>query len=485
MALTVTNTNTLVLLNILNRNLAAQSNTLRQLTTGMRINSGKDDPAGLIALEHLNAELTAVNAALANNQRTDAMLSVADAAMGEISSLLGEIEKLVVASSDSANLSDAELAANQAQIDNALAAIDRIVQTTSFNGKKLLDGSLGLQHSDLSGNPNVSNLRIFSQSHTTSSQTLTVTRVASAQRASATFALAGPSARTSGTTEVVIAGELGAVTLTLADDLKQSEIVSAINAVTDQTGVSATRTPSSIELNSLGYGRDAFISVEVLSGGTINANPGQSDGDPSNDIQNVARETGTDAIVTVNGLPAGTNGLDVYYTANGWSLAFSLSEDFARGATEATTSFTVYASGGATFQLGTTVGTRVTIGIDSLATYNLGGGNASERLSELRSDGALSLRTDVAGALRVVRKAIGEVAEVRARIGAFQKYQVGSAIRSLEAAKESLTKATSAIGDVDFAVATAELNRQQVLIQAGMTLLGVVNLQTAQVLSLL
>ena len=61
MALTVTNTNTLSLLNILNRNSAAQANTFKQLTTGLRINAGKDDPAGLIALSMLNAELTAVN----------------------------------------------------------------------------------------------------------------------------------------------------------------------------------------------------------------------------------------------------------------------------------------------------------------------------------------------------------------------------------------------------------------------------------------
>ena len=56
MALTITNTNTITLLNILNKNSAAQSNTLLQLTTGKRINSGKDDPAGLIALANLNAD---------------------------------------------------------------------------------------------------------------------------------------------------------------------------------------------------------------------------------------------------------------------------------------------------------------------------------------------------------------------------------------------------------------------------------------------
>ncbi|MCH7631882.1 MAG: flagellin, partial [Planctomycetes bacterium] len=106
MALTITNTNTIMLLNLLNRHTAAQANTIRQLSTGKRINSGKDDPAGLIALQNLNAELTAVNASLINNQRTDSMLTVADAAIGELSKLLNEIETLVVSSTSSANLTN-------------------------------------------------------------------------------------------------------------------------------------------------------------------------------------------------------------------------------------------------------------------------------------------------------------------------------------------------------------------------------------------
>jgi len=119
MALTINNTNTLALLNILNQTTASQSDTMRQLTTGKRINTGKDDPAGLVALASLNAELTAVGTSLTNNQRTDSILTVADGAVGEITSLLNEIERLVVASTSDANLTDAEIAANQAQIDDA------------------------------------------------------------------------------------------------------------------------------------------------------------------------------------------------------------------------------------------------------------------------------------------------------------------------------------------------------------------------------
>ena len=488
MALTITNTNTIMLLNILNRNIAAQANTIRQLSTGKRINSGKDDPAGLIALQNLNAELTAVNASLINNQRTDSMLTVADAAIGELSKLLNEIETLVVSSTSSANLTNSEIAANQAQIDDALAAIDRIVNTTNFNGKRLLDGSFSIQTVGVS-TQFIDSLRVFSRSQVTTDTALTVTRVASAQLASATFAFAGGTARTSGTTQIAITGTLGTATVTLASGLTQAQIVSTINAAKSQTGVSAIQNSDNIKLNSTTYGTDAFTSVQVLSGGTINATYGTStgDGNTANDMSNVSKQSGIDANMTINGQATGADGLDITYSANGLSLEFTLDSDFGSGNSGAntTTVFTVRAAGGATFQLGTTTSTRATIGIDSLASYNLGGGNGTAKLSELKAGGAVDLKTDPGGALSAVREAIAEVASTRGRIGGFQRFQVGSAISSLQSAQKGLTEATSLIGDTDFAIATARLNQETVLIQAAIQLLGVANQTGAQILSLL
>lgn len=488
MALTITNTNTIMLLNILNRHTAAQANTIRQLSTGKRINSGKDDPAGLIALQNLNAELTAVNASLINNQRTDSMLTVADAAIGELSKLLNEIETLVVSSTSSANLTASEIAANQAQIDDALTAIDRIVNTTNFNGKRLLDGSFSIQTVGVS-TQFIDSLRVFSRSQVTTDTALTVTRVASAQLASATFAFAGGTARTSGTTQIAITGTLGTATVTLASGLTQAQIVSTINAAKSQTGVSAIQNSDNIKLNSTTYGTDAFTSVQVLSGGTINATYGTStgDGNTANDMSNVSKQSGVDANMTINGQATGADGLDITYSANGLSLEFTLDSDFGSGNSGATTTtvFTVRAAGGATFQLGTTTSTRATIGLDSLASYNLGGGNGTAKLSELKAGGAVDLKTDPGGALSAVREAIAEVASTRGRIGGFQRFQVGSAISSLQSAQKGLTEATSLIGDTDFAIATARLNQETVLIQAAIQLLGVANQTGVQILSLL
>ncbi len=490
MALTITNTSTITLLNILNKTSAAQANTLKQLSTGKRINAGKDDPAGLIAFSSLNAELIAVKASLTNNQRTDSMLTVMDSSIAEISNLLGEIERLVVASTSEANLTASEIAANQSQIDDALTAIDRIVSTSNFNGKKLLDGNFGIQTAGVAGNSNLSNLRVFSRSQSTIQTVLTVTRVASAQLATATFAtMAGAStSRTSGSTQVVIQGALGAATLTLASSLTQAQVVAAINGAKEQTGVSAIQNSGSIGLNSTTYGTDVFVSVEVLSGGVINSSYGTAttDGSTANDTQNISKTIGTDASITMNGQNAAADGLDVTYSANGLALEVTLGTDFGSGNTAATTtSFTVKAAGGATFQLGTTAATRATIGVDSLATFRLGGGNGTARLSELKSGGSVDLNADPGAALSTVRDALLQVASTRGRIGGFQKFQVGGTINALQAAEVGLTEATSAIMDTDFALATAKLTQQQILIQSGIQLLGIANQQAAQILSLL
>ena len=116
--------------------------SLTRLSTGLRINSGKDDPAGLIASESLRSDITSLNKALSNTQRAGQIIATADSALGQVSSLLNDIRGLVTEAANSGALSDEEIAANQLQVDSSLEAINRIAQTTTFQGRKLLDGSL-------------------------------------------------------------------------------------------------------------------------------------------------------------------------------------------------------------------------------------------------------------------------------------------------------------------------------------------------------
>lgn len=116
--------------------------SLTRLSTGLRINSGADDPAGLIASEALRSEITSLNKAVSNTRRASQIISTADSALGQVSSLLNDIRGLVVEAANAGALSEDEIAANQLQIDSSLQAINRIAQTTTFQGRKLLDGGL-------------------------------------------------------------------------------------------------------------------------------------------------------------------------------------------------------------------------------------------------------------------------------------------------------------------------------------------------------
>ena len=122
------------------RSNASLQESLTRLSTGLRINVGKDDPAGLIASEVLRSDITSVETAIANTERANQVIATADSALGQISSLLNDIRGLVTEAANQGALSDEQIAANQLQVDSSLEAINRIAQTTSFQGRKLLDG---------------------------------------------------------------------------------------------------------------------------------------------------------------------------------------------------------------------------------------------------------------------------------------------------------------------------------------------------------
>jgi len=137
-----TNVSSLVAQNTLGRSNAALEQALTRLSTGLRINTGKDDPAGLIASENLRSDITSIKKAISNTDRANQVISTADSALGQVSGLLNDIRGLVTESANAGALSQEQIAANQLQIDSSLEALNRIAQTTTFQGRKLLDGSL-------------------------------------------------------------------------------------------------------------------------------------------------------------------------------------------------------------------------------------------------------------------------------------------------------------------------------------------------------
>jgi len=155
-----TNVSSLVAQNRLQASNKDLQTALTRLSTGLRINSGSDDPAGLIASEALRSEITSLNKSISNTRRASQIISTADSALGQVSNLLNDIRGLVVEAANNGALSPDEVAANQLQVDSSLEAINRIAQTTTFQGRKLLDGSLDFITSGGTGSTNIKALQI-------------------------------------------------------------------------------------------------------------------------------------------------------------------------------------------------------------------------------------------------------------------------------------------------------------------------------------
>src|SRR5688500_11598236 len=116
--------------------------TLQRLSSGLRINRGADDPAGLIASETLRSEISGVHQAIDNSSRASNVIATAEGALQEVASLLLNVKDLIIEAANSGALSPEEVAANQLQIDSAVESITRISNTTTFAGLHLINGSL-------------------------------------------------------------------------------------------------------------------------------------------------------------------------------------------------------------------------------------------------------------------------------------------------------------------------------------------------------
>ena len=137
-----TNISSLIAQNNLARANSDLAVRLRRLSTGLRINSGADDPAGLIVSDRLRSELEGLGQAIDNSERASSVIATTEAHLAEVSDLLNSIKSLIVEAANTGGVSDEEIEANQLQIDSAVESITRISNTASFAGLQLLNGAL-------------------------------------------------------------------------------------------------------------------------------------------------------------------------------------------------------------------------------------------------------------------------------------------------------------------------------------------------------
>ncbi len=495
-----TNVQSLIAQRVLGQNNKSLNTALTRLSTGLRINRGKDDPAGLIASENLKAEITSLNSAVSNAERADQVVNIAEGGLQEVSGLLEELQGLLVSSANTAGLSQAEKEANQDQIDSILGTVDRLASSTNFQGIKLLNGNFDYTTTNVSGG--VTDFSINGAKFDGASQDVDVVVTNSAQQGTLFLSFGGAaldfSAGSSFTLEV--SGSLGSREVSFTSGNTLAQVAASINTFSDVTGAIATVSGTGISIQSEAYGSREFVSVKTGGDATVvgdgvyavdaaDTNTTTGSATTFANATNPVRDEGQNVDGTINGIAAVGDGNSLSVNTDFLNVDITLdttgtinSQTLGGG-----TAFTIN-GGGADFQLGSNVsiGDKVSIGVGDVATRKLGTA-ALGFLDELGSGQAFNVvdGNDLNTAQRIVDEAIEQVSSTRGRLGAFQKNVVGATIRSLGVAVENSAAANSLIVDADFASETASLTRNQILSSAAQNTLSLANQQPQAALQLL
>jgi len=452
----------------------ALAQSVERLSSGLRINSAKDDPSGLIVSELLRAEIGGLGQAIENSERAASAIATAEGALNEVSNLLVDIRSMVTEAANTGGVTAEEIEANQTAIDSAVEAIDRISRQTEFNGQRLLDGSAGYRLSGVTASV-IDNVTVFSAEFGDNSNVpVSVTYITSAQTARVTYA----NSTITNTVSIEVAGSKGTQAFTFVSGTNASAVMFAINQVSDATGVSASYitggTPASgIHFDSDEFGSDQFVSVHLTSG-TPAAFALQS---------NTTEDIGQDAVATINGHVARGLGRTVHLNSSALDLELTFDATAALGST----SFRI-AGGGMKFQLGADIdaASRLNVGIASVRSESLGNATVGY-LSEITAGGTkrLGSSSGPSDAAKVIDEAIAQVGSLRGRLGGLESQVIGSNTRQLEVALENVSALEATIRDADFAAETATMTREQILVQAGTSVLAANNAMAPNVLQLL
>ena len=456
--------------NNLNKASMGVRSSVEKLSSGLKINRGSDGPAALVISEKQRAQIAGLKQAIENTEKAASVVQTGEGALNEINSLLVKVRSLAIDSANSGVNDDDALAANQAEIANALDTINRIANNTQFGTKRLLDGSAGI-----SGTASDADVTFLKGTSETAAGTYAVTITTLGERATATAGTAQTAALTADETLTI-----NNVSVTLTNGMSQTQVVNRINEFSAQTGVIADVTGGATRLYTKDFGSDADLTVvSNIAAGVTSSGFGTS--------------SVTDAGVDVIGTIGGTS-----YTGSGNVLTASsgsakgITVQFAAGTgANATTTVATGAQGNVTatdnslvFQIGANQNQTAKIAINKVNPDGLGIGVSNNQFNNLNEIDVTSA-SKAQDTLAVVDAAINDVTNLRGTLGAFQANTLESTANNLRATLENTTNAESVIRDTDFASEIANFTKGQVLVQAGTAMLSNANQIPQLVLSLL
>jgi flagellin len=475
------------------RNLATSQSSLttslQRLSSGMRINSAKDDAAGLAISDRMTAQIRGMTVASRNANDGVSMAQTAEGALSSSGDILQRIRELAVQSSNASN-SSSDRQALQTEVSQLGSELNRIAQTTSFNGQALMDGTMGTATFQVGANAN----ELISAS---GSNFLTNTYGDNRVENDTVKAKAGGTNVAAGKA-ITVAGSLGSKTYTTVATDTAKSIAQGINQQTANTGVTAdAKTDVNLTLGAESYSFNiqsdnaAAVTVSFTVGGAASSATDYASGIAAINAQSantgvtaqydqsaggikLTNATGNDINIT-NGAAANVKfNIDTYKTTgalNGGAVAAT-----AAGAAT-TANGTVTFDSDSSFAV-TDAGSGLGLGAPAAA--------ATVQASTLKSVASLDVTTFNGAqlAIKIADAALSSVNKQRAQYGALQS-RFSSAISNLQSTTENLSASRSRIVDTDFAAETANLTRGQILQQAGTAMLAQANSLPNGVLSLL
>lgn len=480
MALTVnTNIASLNTQRNMNNSSNALNTSLQRLSTGLRINSAKDDAAGLQISNRLTSQVNGLNVAVRNANDGISLAQTAEGALQQSTNILQRMRDLALQSANGSN-SSTERNALQQEVVQLQQELDRIANTTTFGGRKLLDGSFGTSSFQVGANANETIDVSVSSAEASALGSYQISGGGSVGGKAVNGQVSGSTADT-----LSITGNGQTVSgIAVAADASAKDYAEAINTATAKTGVTATaRTEARLAGNIAGTD-GTYSSFDLKVGGaTVNVVGATSLKDIADQVNAqsgksglVAKVDGSEVVLTNS---KGENiSVDSYATNATAGNTLTLASVDANG----TVSPAVDATGGAT-----AVGY---VQVNSSNGYIIQGTASKEFLGS--TTGALTSVGDIdissangaQDALAVIDAAIAKIDSQRADLGAVQN-RFDNTIANLQNIAENASAARSRIQDTDFAAETANLTKNQVLQQAGTAILAQANQLPQAVLSLL
>jgi flagellin len=491
------NTNTLSLnaQRNLNSSQDALATSLQRLSSGMRINSAKDDAAGLAIVDRMTSQIRGLNVAVRNANDGISLAQTAEGALQESQNILQRMRELSIQSANGTN-STSDREALQAEVAQLQAELTRIADTTTFNSKKLFDGTFGTETFQVGANANESIAVTVDAADAASlgSHTMSLIGTATGKTVTAAAGLTANGVLVEADLAITASGGTASA-ISYAVNSSAKDIADAINTAAGSVGITATATNSAT--------LSGFTNI-AATGDTVSFDIGQL-GSVSNVSATLTSANDLTALVAaINGVSSST-GISASFTNVADKSNITLKsidgrdifiDNFADSAgTNATASFNNTATGATAATLTNANDGSIAVGVVELSStksFSTATANADVFAAAGVNNSAFSsvsgvdidTATGAQSALSVIDAALRQISDQRADLGAIQNRFV-STISNLQNISENVASARSRIQDADFAAETAQLSRNQILQQAGIAMLAQANAAPQNVLSLL